>query len=383
VTPPRVAMVTYSTKPRGGVVHALELSAALRAIGQPLHLFALGAPDASLPRPVTVPHTFVEAPPRAPSLTERVLDAAAALERGLGDSLADFDIVHAQDCVAARAVLALRAEGRCPPVLRTVHHVDDFTTPTLVECQRRSIVEPDHVVVVSEHWRRLLRRDFGIEATVIRNGVDAARFAHPDGVDPAALRAGVPARERFLFLTVGGIEPRKGSLELLEACARLVHEAEVPPVLAIVGGHSFQDHTPYRERALGRADALGLELGRDVLMLGTVSSGELVGWYHAADGFVFPSVNEGWGLAVLEAMAAGLPVIATSIPVFGEYLRDGTDALLVPPGASPALADAMHDVMQDEPLRVRLAAAGRDVAARYTWDAAARRHASLYASTIG
>ena len=102
-------------------------------------------------------------------------------------------------------------------------------------------------------------------------------------------------------------------------------------MLAVVGGHSFQDYRAYRDAALAGLPELGLELGRDVVLLGTVSDDELPAWYRAADAFAFPSVKEGWGLAVLEALSAGLPVVASDIPVFREYLTDGRDALLVPP----------------------------------------------------
>jgi len=69
--------------------------------------------------------------------------------------------------------------------VRTVHHVDDFTSPSLIDCQRRAILEPDRILVVSEHWRDLLHREYGTEAQVVHNGVDAARF---QDVDPARPR---------------------------------------------------------------------------------------------------------------------------------------------------------------------------------------------------
>ena len=94
------------------------------------------------------------------------------------------------------------------------------------------------------------------------------------------------------------------------------------------------------------------------MLVGTVADDELRAWYHAADALAFPSLKEGWGLAVLEAMAAGLPVVATDIPVFREYLTPGVDALLVPPADPAALAGAMADVMADADLRRRLADAG-------------------------
>jgi len=376
---PRVAILTYSTRPRGGVVHSLNLAEALRALGEPVHLFALGDPGTGFFRPTSVPHTIVPAPPPAATLEERVADSMSALYEHLRTALpGSFDAVHAQDCIAARAATDLRDAGSGIPVIRTVHHVDDFTTRVLVDCQRRSIVTPDRTLVVSEHWRGLLREQYGVEATVVTNGVDAERFRRPVGFDGSILRERVGADGRFLFLTVGGIEPRKGSLELVEALAKVGASLDPPPVLAMVGGQSFQDYAEYRERFFERAAALVVDLGRDVVLLGTVPDDELPGWYHAADAFVFPSVKEGWGLVTLEALAAGLPVITTDLPVFHEYLTDGEGVLMVPAGDASALAEAMRRVASDGDLRSRLAAAGPAVAGRYTWAACARRHAEIY-----
>jgi glycosyltransferase-like protein len=380
VTGPRVALVTYSSKPRGGVVHAIELSEALHRRGEPVRLFGLGDPGLGFYRPVRAPHTLFPAPEPEGSLEDRVFRSIDALASGLATMLPGaFDVVHVQDCIAAGAALRLRERGLLTTILRTVHHVDDFTTPALIECQRRSIAGPDALLVVSEHWRRVLARDFGVTAEVVTNGVDAARFARPADGDGVDLRGRVGAENRFLFLTVGGIEPRKGSLELVEALAAVRRAVTPPPVLAVVGGHSFQDHGPYRERALARAGELGLQEGRDVVVLGTVPDPELRRWYWSADAFVFPSVKEGFGLVVLEALAAGLPVVATDIPVFRQYLTDRRTAVLSAPGDARALARAMTDVAMDEGLRGRLATAGPEVAGQFTWDRTSAQHADIYA----
>jgi glycosyltransferase-like protein len=268
---------------------------------------------------------------------------------------------------------------RVPVVIRTVHHVDDFTSPSLIDCQRQAILEPDRILVVSEHWRDILSHEFGTAAEVVHNGVDVARFQAADPAVAAALRQRAGAVGRPLILAVGGIEPRKGSDTLVRAVASLRRSGRCP-VLAVVGGHSFQDYRDYRERVLASLPDLGLRLGEDVLLLGTVADAELPAWYAASDVLAFPSTKEGWGLAVLEAMSAGLPVVASDLPVFREYLRSGRDALLVPVDDAPALAGALAAVLDDHQLAGELRGAGRAVCGRFSWARSAAEHRSIYAA---
>jgi glycosyltransferase-like protein len=396
--PAPVGLVTYSVKPRGGVVHTLALAEALHQAGYPVRVIALGDPGAGFFRPVRAPFTIIPAPPGLPTLEQRVFASVGALAEGLGALVGDYPILHTQDCISARAACQVRdrtggpraagatggpraggaATGREQVVIRTVHHVDDFTSRSLIDCQRQAILEPDRILVVSEHWRGILRREYGKAAEVVHNGVDVARFAAADRALAAALRRRVGAAARQLILAVGGIEPRKGSDTLVEAVASLRRSGR-RPVLAVLGGHSFQDYRDYRERVLASLPGLGLRLDDDLVLLGTVADTELPAWYTAADVLAFPSTKEGWGLAVLEAMSAGLPVVASDLAVFREYLRPGRDALLVPADDASALAAALAAVLDDRPLAGRLRSAGRKVAARYPWARSAAEHQAIYA----
>lgn len=378
----RIAIATYSVRPRGGAVHSVELAEALAAAGANVTLVALGDPAEGFFRPAAVPVHIVEAPPRAGDLTERVFSHIDALESGLGRDLAGrFDIVHTQDCISARAAARVRGRGGGFVLFRTVHHIDDFTTPALVECQDAAITEPDRVLVVSEPWRRRLLDDYGVDAAVVTNGVRVERFADaarsPQQRD--ALRSRISAGERHVYLTVGGIEPRKGSRYLVEALGLLKAMPGRRPMLAVVGGHSFQDYRAYRDEVLGSLGAHGLRLGDDVVLVGTVPDAELPGWFGAADSFVFPSISEGWGLVVLEALAAGLPVVASDIEVFGEFLTHDADAVLTEAANPASLAAGMARLRDDPELVLRLRAGGRATADRYSWASTARRHLELYA----
>ena len=382
--PMTVAFVTYSTKPRGGVVHTLELAEALIADGVDVHIVALGDPQTGFFRETKVPHTVIPGPKwDAETLDERVFRSIDALADGLRPLATKFSILHTQDCIAARAAARVRDEfplddQQRPCVVRTVHHVDDFTTQALIDCQRHAIIEPDELIVVSREWQGILRDEFSLEATVIHNGVNTAKLSPAGEVDRAGLRASIGAGSRFLFLTVGGIEPRKGTMEMIEAMASLKASMAVPPLLALVGGHSFQDYTSYRTAAFARAEELGISMNHDIVQLGTVTDRELSDWYHTADAFLFPSLKEGWGLVAMEALAVGLPLIATDIPVFREYLVDGETALLVPPRDHDSLAAAMRKLIENQEVRDRLAAAGRVMVQRFTWAQAAADHRRIY-----
>ena len=403
VTGPQVpvGLVTYSVKPRGGAVHTVHLAEALHAAGYPVRIIALGDPDVGFFRPVRAPVTIIPAPPHLPTLEERVFASVAALAEGLAPLAAAYPVLHTQDCISARAACQVRnaAVTGPPVVVRTVHHVDDFTSPSLIECQRRAILEPDRILVVSEHWRELLYREYGTKAQVVHNGVDSARFQAADPGQAKELRRRAGAADRPLILSVGGIEPRKGSDTLVQAIAALkkaalkkaalkkaalkkaaLKKAGRDPVLAVVGGHSFQDYRPYRDRVLASLPGLGLRLDDDVVLVGTVPDAELPAWYAAADVLAFPSTKEGWGLAVLEAMSAGLPVVASDLPVFGEYLTSGRDALLVPVDDPAALATALATVLDDPALAASLREAALATAQRFTWARSAAEHQAIYAS---
>jgi glycosyltransferase-like protein len=361
-----IALLSYSTKPRGGVVHTLALAEALADDGHQVTVATLGrggdegffrSVDHRV-RQVIVPFPEVE----GESVGQRILRSIDTLREALDPD--DFDIVHAQDCISANAV------GRC---VRTVHHIDHFTTPELVACHERAIVEPFAHVCVSAAVAAELREGWGIQATVIPNGVDAARFAAAAGADPtaAAARARWHSRLGRYVLAVGGIEPRKGSLDLLEAYA-LLPEPREDVRLVIAGGETLFDYRDYRQRWQQRA----AELNVDPIVLGPVAHDELPALVAAASVFAFPSTKEGFGLAAMEALAAGVPLVVSDLPVlreiFGEVAKFAGD----PPALAAEIGRALSD--PDPGLR----ATGQALAARYTWAAAAQRHVRLYRSLL-
>jgi glycosyltransferase-like protein len=372
-------MLTYSVKPRGGVVHALEVAEALARRGHDVELMALARDGEELFRPAAVPVRLVRHVPLDAPFDERIQEMMRAYAAGLRPILAGHDVVHAQDCLSANAALALRDDGAIDHVVRTVHHVDDFTSPSLIACQDRSIVEPDRVLCVSQPWVERLADEFGIEADLVRNGVDPHRY-RPARDEADRAREGLAAR--FTVLTVGGIEPRKGSLTLLDGFAALRDLVpERDPLLLIAGGITLFDYRHERARFDALADELGV--APHVRVLGPLPSGEMERLFRAADAFAFPSVKEGFGLAALEALAAELPVVASDLDVFKDFLIDEVSALLTPVGDGAALGRALARLALDPVLGDRLRAGGRRMVPAHTWDAAAAAHERAYEAFLG
>ena len=384
--PLRVAMLTYSVRPRGGVVHAIAVSEALAARGHAVELFAVGPPGAAFFRAPGVPAAVVphEPPPDA-DFDAKIASTIATYRDGLRPILRDggFDVVHAQDCISANAALALRDEDLIPAVIRTVHHVDDFRSPSLIACQIRSIAEPDHVLCVSPPWIGRVRDEFGVEPGLVGNGVDPERYRPArDEAERRAARHAAGLNGRLAILTVGGIEPRKGSLTMLEGFAAARDALpDRRPVLLVAGGATLFDYRDEIDRFHTRAAELGLD--GDLRVLGPVEDAELEGLYRAADVFALPSTKEGFGLAVLEALAAGLPAVVSDLEVFRGFLGDGASALLAPTGDPGALAEALVRVARDPALAERLRAGGREVAARHTWARVAEAHEAAYRDFLG
>jgi glycosyltransferase-like protein len=325
-------------------------------------------------------HVVDHAPAPDASFDARIAATIAAYRDGLRGPLRDgtFDVVHAQDCISANAALALREEGAIAGVMRTVHHVDDFRSPSLIACQNRSIRAPDRVVCVSPPWVLRVREEFGVEACVVGNGVDRARYRPPrDDAERRRAREAAGVDGRLAILTVGGIEPRKGSLTLLDAFAT-AREAlpERRPVLIVAGGATLFDYRDEVDRFDARAAELGLN--GDLRVLGQVADAELEGLYRAADVFALPSVKEGFGLAVLEALAAGVPAVVSDLDVFRGFLADGDSALLAPAGDPDALAAALVRVAGDAALAARLREGGHEVAACHGWDRVAAAQEAAY-----
>ena len=366
--PLSVALFTYSTQPRGGVAHALSLGEALQRAGHAVRVFAIDRSGARFSREPACAFTVLEIESRKESLFDFVRRRSDALVTALETSSQRFDVYHAHDGMSADALRRLAANGSIGSYVRTVHHLTGYDDPHVEAIDRDSIENARRLFVVSGMWRADLSTRYGRTASIVGNGIDRSRF-FPANVAPVR----DPARPHFL--TIGGIEQRKNTIALIEAFA-LVKRRVPGARLTIAGGASVLDHGAYRHAFDLRVAELDLVVGTDVEIAQTVSDAEILTLLRAADAFVFPSVVEGFGLVVLEALACGLPVVVSEIAPFVEYLG-ADDAIFVSPRAPDSIARGMLAAL-DAATALRLRARGPNVAARHSWEAVADAYVRGY-----
>lgn len=216
----------------------------------------------------------------------------------------------------------------------------------------------------------------GTPVHLVPNGVDAARFGAASDGDAQAVRRwlGVPEHARML-LCVARIDPQKGQHVLVAAAARLL--AAGRDVHLVLLGHPTRPD--YRERLERDARESGLGERLHVIAGLPFTDPRLPAAYRAADAFVLPSVHEPFGIVILEAWAAGCPVVASRVGGIPTFATDGETALLVPPGDASALAAAVGRLLDDRALGDSLVSAARAlVRERYDWRAVTDRLLGVY-----
>jgi len=375
----RIALLTHSVNPRGGVVHTLELATALTALGHDVTVFAPAVPGEALFR--LPPCRVVYAPiTLSQAGTVAMVEARIhAFKQTLMEHDAwSFDVLHAQDSISGNALAELRAQGLVRGFIRTVHHLDHFDDPRLAAWQRRAYEDAEQVLCVSDIWTREMRSTFGIAALTVPNGVDVARFTPDEDVRDSQFRQRMGIDGGPIVLSVGGIEARKNTLALLEAFAS-VRRALPGAQLVIAGGASLLDHDVYVRSLLKRAAELGQSIGphESVVVTGPLDDAAMPGLFRSADVLSMVSLREGFGLVVLEALASGTPVVASAIAPFTEYLDD-TTCCWANPADVESIAAALLLVLTGGGCRIDFDRAVPALLARFSWPASARRHVDVY-----
>ena len=372
----KIALLTHSINPRGGVVHVLELGRALMALGHTVTLLAPAAPGQAFFRETPCRVDLAPAPPAGADLAETVQRRIAALRAHLASLLqrGRFDILHAHDGIGANALADLAQQGAIDGYLRTVHHVDRYGDARVQAWEEHSIRAAARVLCVSALWCRRLREEYGVDAVQVPNGVDLERFTpHPDTRDmQLAQRHGIGGG-RPVVLTVGGIEARKNTRRLLQAFLQL--RRRLPRAqLVVAGGASLLDHSGEAAAFHAEAAAAGIRIGRGeaIVLTGPLPDADMPALYRIADVLAMPSLLEGFGLAALEALACGTPAVVSRIASFTEHFLDG-DVQWADPLDSTSIATALQRAVAQGRLREPPA-----VCRRFAWAHSAERHEALY-----
>jgi glycosyltransferase involved in cell wall biosynthesis len=365
----RVALLTYDTTVRGGLVHAVNLGEALQRKGVHVEIFALGAND-KLWRQSPIPYHVY---PKKGAIPQWIDEFVKQLPT-------DFDVYHAQDCVAALALQKLKKSGAITaPTVRTIHHINDFKSEPLLKMQDAAATACDRAIVVSEYWRGYVAKHYGVEATVIKNGVDE-RFFTPDEKTKEKMKKD----NKLLF--VGALHNRKGIEYLLEALSRVRNFDGISLDMvcnSINPNHNCDIHerpSMTIERLKQKIGALAL--AEKITIFENVSDARLRELYKEARLFVFPTLNEGCGLVLLEAMASGTPVITSKIAPIEEFIVDGYIGLLVEPRNAEALAQAILKALTDGALYRKLSENGKKTAHEFSWERAADQTLALYREAL-
>jgi glycosyltransferase involved in cell wall biosynthesis len=326
--------------------------------------------------------------PRRPNLTERwspipsTWFARMAMRRELPrlEWLLRFDVLFGPNFVppptrTSRLVLTVHDLA-----FRLYPDTAAHATRRWLEALDRSLHRAARIIVPSVATRADLLEHYPIDperVRVIPHGVDARRFGRPpDGIiRQARRRHGI---EGPYLLFVGGIEPRKNLPAMVRAFAGLPDDLDAQLVIA---GGSVPWNPEGREGLENTLDSLSPSARRRVRLTGYLPELEKVALLAGAEALVYASLYEGFGFPVLEAMAAGTPVLTSEVSSLPEVAGDA--AFLVDPRSEDAIAEGMERLLGDADLRARLAAAGQERVGAFRWEETARRTARVLHEAAG
>ncbi len=289
-----------------------------------------------------------------------------------------LDLFHATDFVlppsnARRKILTVHDLAFLfypDAALPSLHHYLNVVVP-------RSVRRADHIVADSHHTARDLQEQWQVPAeaiSVVQGAVDHSRFRPiTDPARLAAVRQRYGIGDRPFILGLSRLEPRKNFVRLIEAFYQARQEARLPHRLVIGGSKGW-----LYDAIFARVQELGLE--EHVHFPGFVADEDLPALYTAAEFFAYPSLYEGFGLPIVEALACGTPVLTGDNSCLPE--AGGPGALYVHAEEVESIAQGILQLAQDGQLRARLREAGRAHAAQFTWERSAQQLIAAYAKTL-
>lgn len=281
----------------------------------------------------------------------------------------DFDILHLHEPFAPLLCVSALAQSTCTNV-GTFHacHARSRTYYVAQPVLKLWFKKLHGKITVSKAALNYVTKYFPGEYHIIPNGIDIERFSL-DGT-----RRKEFANGKLNVLFVGRLEKRKGLGHLINACALV--KKEYPNFRLIVVGPGTRLRPGYEEQAR----ELNLD---DIVFTDFVSDTELPEYYRTADIFCAPATGgESFGIVLLEAMACGKPVVASSIEGYASVLTHDAEGLLVPPGDEEALAQALLSLLNDRSRREQMGATGKVKAQNYSWENVARQVMDYYQSLL-
>jgi D-inositol-3-phosphate glycosyltransferase len=308
-----------------------------------------------------------------------------ALEAFVDRDAVTYDLIHSHYWLSGLVGEGLKASWRIPHV--TMFHtlgevknrasVAEHETQLRIQSEAAIIAGVDRVVCATEAEAKLLHQLYAADAgkvAVIPLGVDLDRFRPGD---KESARRALGLRDERIVLFVGRIEPLKGVDILINAAALL--ESDVDCSVLIVGGEDGSRSQVRRLQELARSR--GIE--HRVAFVGAVDHETLPLYYNAADVCVVPSHYESFGLVAVEAMASGVPVVASRVGGLAGTVKDGETGYLIPWLCPEPFAERIELLLDNDPLRQNLGEAAREAVARYRWEHVAEAVFGLYAGLTG
>lgn len=277
-----------------------------------------------------------------------------------------YDIVHVHSPLTPVLPLLAIAEARCP-VVGTFHTYFDGRSLGYTVFRRalqKRLDRLDAAIAVSQTATTALTRYFEADWRIIPNGIDTTLF-RPDAPAPKDVERDVPT---ILFL--GRFDPRNGLTRLIDSF-RAVRGRRRPVRLVVVGDGPLREY--YYRAAAGDPD---IHFAGSVL-------GARPGYYANSTIYACPTTKASFGITLLEAMACRTPIVCSDIPGFRDVVAHEREALLVPCGDNGLLADALVRLLDDAPLRERLAATGREHSLAYAWPRVTDEVLGVYGGVLG
>ncbi|MFL5906774.1 MAG: glycosyltransferase [Solirubrobacterales bacterium] len=290
-----------------------------------------------------------------------------------------IDVLHTHLFEPSVVGLQAGVMARTPARVMTRHYSDGHTRIGKrwhVRLDRMCIGLCDNVVAVSADTARHLVEAEGApprKVHTVLNGFDADRVQVPEPAERERLRRELDATDAHLLASVGRLHPDKGWEYLFRAIPRIRGKVDRPVVLLVVGEGPFEDD--FRRQVA----ELGCE--REVRFLGFRD--DATSLMAAADLVVGPTLTEAFGITLAESLYAGTPVVATRVGGVPEIVDDGVDGVLVPPGDSEAMADAIAGLLNDTERLAEMVGAGRDkVTRRFSFERMVGEYEVIYDATL-